>query len=308
MGYKHDYDKILTRLTLILARLNDGESLSVKELSGEFNVSTKTIQRDFNERLRGFHLYQYKKRWQMQDGFSVEKTKSLDEQLVLNIIEKMTEDIGGKFATTSHKLLSKIKNKDFNPIYTKLNIEDISDKFEYIKTIEDAIKNKFELECTYTNEREGLFTANVQPLKIANYEGFWYLVAFRDSYVEKYYLKSIINLKLSKKKFTIDKRIEELLENSINIWFQSDTEPFEVKIYADETATKYFKRRTLPTQSIESLHKNGSMEFSIKITHEMEIIPIIKYWIPHLRVLEPQWLCDIISEELEIYLTKKENT
>ena len=54
MGYKHDYDKILTRLTIILAKLNDGESLSVKELAQEFNVSTKTIQRDFNERLSAF--------------------------------------------------------------------------------------------------------------------------------------------------------------------------------------------------------------------------------------------------------------
>jgi len=51
VGYKHDYDKILTRLTLILSRLNDGEALSVKALAEEFNVSTKTLQRDFNQTL-----------------------------------------------------------------------------------------------------------------------------------------------------------------------------------------------------------------------------------------------------------------
>ena len=38
MAYKHDYDKILTRLIIILARLNDGEALSVKELAEELNV------------------------------------------------------------------------------------------------------------------------------------------------------------------------------------------------------------------------------------------------------------------------------
>jgi predicted DNA-binding transcriptional regulator YafY len=52
MAYKHDYDKILTRLVNILSKLNDGEALSVKELAEEFGVSTKTIQRDFNERLK----------------------------------------------------------------------------------------------------------------------------------------------------------------------------------------------------------------------------------------------------------------
>ncbi|MDQ7060083.1 MAG: WYL domain-containing protein [Sulfurimonas sp.] len=306
MGYKHNYDKILIRLTTILAKLNDGEALSVKELAEEFNVSSKTIQRDFNERLSAFHIYQDKRLWKMQEGFSIEKTKSLEEQLVLEILEKMTESIGGSFARTSHQLLSKIKNEDFNPIYTKLNIEDISDKFDYIGMIEQAIKEKRELECSYKNDREGIFTAFIQPLKIVNYEGFWYLVALRDDYVEKYYLKTISNLKLTDRIFEVSPKIDKMLNDSINIWFQSDVEPFKVKIYADEVATKYFKRRALPTQSIESLHQSGTMEFIVKITHEMEIIPIIKYWIPHLRVLEPAWINDIVDEELEIYLKKKD--
>lgn len=304
MAYKHDYDKILTRLTIILARLNDGEALSVKELAEEFNVSTKTLQRDFNERLSGFHVYQDKRRWKMQDGFRVEKTKSIEEQLVLDIIEKMTESIGGKFATTSHKLLSKIKNEEFNPIYTKLNIEDISDRFDDIQIIEKAIKNKTELACSYKNEREGTFRANIQPLKIVNYEGFWYLVALKDNYVKKYYIKTLSNIKETIITFRVDENIEELLKNSINIWFKADIEPFEVKIYADKIATKYFKRRALPTQTIETLSQDGTMEFIVTITDEMEIIPIIKYWLPHLRVLEPSWISEMINEDLEVYLKK----
>jgi len=302
VGYKHDYDKILTRLTIILARLNDGEALSVKELAQEFNVSTKTLQRDFNERLSAFHIYQDKRLWKMQEGFSLEKTKSLREQLVLDIIEKMTESIGGAFSTTSHKLLSKIKNEDFNPIYTKLNIEDISDKFEDIQVIEKAIKNKTELECAYENEREGVFKTIIQPLKIVNYEGFWYLVALRDNSVKKFYLKALSNIKTTDTIFRVDKNIEKLLENSINIWFKSDVEPFEVKLYADKVATKYFKRRALPTQSLESASQDGTMEFTVTITDEMEIIPLVKYWIPHLRVIEPLWISELIEVDLKVYL------
>ena len=305
MAYKHDYDKILTRLTIILAKLNDGEVLSVKALAEEFNVSTKTIQRDFNERLSGFHIYQDKRKWKMQEGFSIEKTKSLQEQLVLDIIEKMTESIGGKFATTSHKLLSKIKNEDFNPIYTKLNIEDISDRLDDIQLIEKAIKDQTELECSYENEREGIFRANIQPLKIVNYEGFWYLVALRDNRVQKFYIKTISNIQNTSTTFTVEENIEALLENSINIWFKSDVEPFEVKIYADEVATKYFKRRALPTQSIETLSEDGTMEFVVTITDEMEVIPMVKYWLPHLRVLEPSWISEMIDEDLEVYLSKQ---
>lgn len=81
-----------------------------------------------------------------------------------------------------------------------------------------------------------------------------------------------------------------------------DVEPFKVKIYANKVAAKYFSRRPLPTQSIESLGQDGSMEFIVSITNEMEILPIIKYWLPHMRVIEPQWLQDMINEDLLNYL------
>ena len=273
MAYKHDYDKALTRLRVILQRLNDGESLGVKELADEFNVSTRTIQRDFNERLIAHYpIYQENKKWKMQDGFRVEKTKSLEDEIVLDIIEKITEGIGGKFSTKAHNLLSKIKNEDFNPIYTKLNIEDISDRFADIQVLETAIKEKREVHCSYDNEKHKIYTTTIQPLKIVNFEGFWYLVALRDDTLKKYYLKNISNPKLTETTFKADNELETLLNNSISVWFQKDVDPFEVKLFADKSASKFFKRRPLPTQQVESLNIDGTMEFSVKITHEMEII------------------------------------
>ena len=44
------HDKIATRLSLILTKLNNGERLSVEALAKEFNVTVRTIQRDLNER------------------------------------------------------------------------------------------------------------------------------------------------------------------------------------------------------------------------------------------------------------------
>lgn len=306
MAYKHDYDKILTRLSFILSRLNDGEALSVKDLAKEFNTSERTVQRDFNERLVSFPILQEGKKWKMQDGYRVEKTKSLEDEIVLDIIEKITEGIGGKFASKSHKLLSKIKNQDFNPIYAKLNIEDISDKFGEIQVIEGAIKAKKEIECSYDDERHDIFKVTLKPLKIVNFEGFWYLVALQEDVLKKYYLKNISLVKASDAVFSTDAKLENLLDSSISVWFQKDVEPFEVKIYANMIAAKYFQRRPLPTQTIESLHQDGTMEFVVKITHEMEILPIIKYWLPHMRVIEPAWIQEMIDEDLAGYLERKE--
>ena len=48
-GTRHD--RLAVRLSLIISRLMQGESLSIKGLSDEFGVSERTLQRDFHQRL-----------------------------------------------------------------------------------------------------------------------------------------------------------------------------------------------------------------------------------------------------------------
>jgi predicted DNA-binding transcriptional regulator YafY len=304
MAYKHDYDKTLTRLRVILQRLNDGESLGVKELADDFGVSTRTIQRDFNEKLvSSYPIFQENKKWKMQDGFKIEKIRDIDDKIVLDIIEKITDSIGGNFAIKGKKLLNKIKNEEYSPIYTKLNIEDVSDMISDINLLEIAIKNKTTIECSYVYDTDKRYDTTLKPLRIVNYEGFWYLIAIHKDDVKKYYLKEIKNIKLTETVFTVDTKIDNLLANSISIWFNENTEPFTIKLLALKGASKYFTRRPLPTQIISSINSDDdSIEFDIKITHEMEILPIIKYWIPYLKVLEPKWLDDIVKQDLKEYL------
>jgi predicted DNA-binding transcriptional regulator YafY len=214
MPYKHDYDKILTRLVNILSRLNDGEALSVKELAEEFGVSTKTIQRDFNERLISFPIYQDGKKWKMQDGYRIEKTNSIEDSVVLDILEGLVDGSHGVFASKAKKLLSKIKNDEHNPIYTKLDLEDISDKLKEIQLLESAIKSKYTVSCLYEMDRDKK-KLDLKPLKIANYEGFWYLIALdsRNDKLKKYYLKNISKIEVSKESFVCSAKLDETLDS-----------------------------------------------------------------------------------------------
>ena len=45
------HDTLALRLSLILTKLNNGESFTAKELAEEFNVNIRTIQRDIKDRL-----------------------------------------------------------------------------------------------------------------------------------------------------------------------------------------------------------------------------------------------------------------
>lgn len=302
MAYKHDYDKALTRLVSILTKLYNGEELSVKDLADEFNVSTRTIQRDFNERLISFPIYQENKLWKMKDGFKLEKTTSIEEQVILDIMEKLVDQVGVKFSSKAKLLLDKIKNHDYNPIYAKLNMEDVGDKLEIIQKLEIAIKSKLEIRCNYLTNH--LQTLILKPLKIVNFEGYWYLLAIEnDDIIKKYYLKNLSNLKTTQTIFTTDDRIDRILNKVSSIWFDNTKEPFEVKIEVEKEITKYIQRKPIsPSQIFESINEDDSSIIIVKITHEMEIIPIIKYWLPHMRILEPKWIDELIVADLKKYI------
>ncbi|RLA74150.1 MAG: transcriptional regulator [Epsilonproteobacteria bacterium] len=299
MSKKLDYDKTLTRLLVIISRLNDGESLSVKELADEFAVSTRTVQRDFNERLVSlFPIYQDRKVWRMMDGHKIEKTRDNEDTIVLQILEKMTSSIGGRFALRSKAMLDKLKNDDNPPIYAKLNLEDIGDHIDDIALLSQAIKVRQTIVCVYGDKTDRA----IDPLKIVNYEGFWYLVAKKEQKIHKYYLKDISNIRPTKHSFEVSKSIDELLENSISIWFNQDKTPYKVSLKAHKYIAKYFYRRPLPTQQIIKTNEDGSLEFEVSITSDMEISPIVKYWIPYLKVVRPKSIADSIDEDIQEYL------
>ncbi|MBE0490625.1 MAG: WYL domain-containing transcriptional regulator [Sulfurospirillum sp.] len=305
MGYKHDYDKAMTRLVSILKKLYDGESLSVTDLAEEFNTSTRTIQRDFNEKLISFPIVKDGKKWKMQEGFHLEKIASVEDQLVLDMLEKVSESLGSKFHGRAKHLLSKIKNKDTSSIYANLDIEKIDDFLSEINLIEQAILNKAILTCKYKLHSKS-FEIGVKPLKIANFDGFWYLIALdsRNNELKKYHIKSMSNIQVLEKYFTRSKKLDEALENAINIWFTLEVEPFEVVLQMDDNTGKYFQRKPIcKSQRLLSINEEDeSMEFSLKVTHEMEILPTIMQWIPYIKVVEPAWLRDKVVERVKVYL------
>ena len=125
---KHEYDKILTRLTVILQRLYEGETLYVGALAKEFNVGTRTIQRDFNERLIRFPIEKEGRGWRMRDGFRLERDRKPDEAMVLDMLETLAAGIGGGFAALASSLLGRLKNHRVSAIDSKTVIEDILDQ------------------------------------------------------------------------------------------------------------------------------------------------------------------------------------
>ena len=299
---KHDYDKILYRLTSILSRLYQGELLESKDLTDEYSVSLRTIQRDFKERLVSFPIFYENKQWQMEKGFKLDKSLSIKDTITLDILEDFSKSLGDSFHSQSSNILNKLKNRKYSPIFTKLNMEDISDEFESMIAYEEAILSKNSIKIKYSTDKK-VSEVKINPIKIVNFEGLWYLVATdENNKLKSYYLKNATLIKVYKSTFIISEEVENILNNAISIWF-SDNEPFEVIMEIDNHVAKFFQQKPISiTQTILS-HDDTKMTISVMATSDFEIIPIVKSWIPFIKVTSPTRIQDKVKEEASKFLS-----
>ena len=303
MKSKSDYNKTLDRLLIILNYINNNPNgYTSSELASELNVSIRTIQRDLSERLSAFPIYKEARKWRFIKGYDLNNNMSTKDTLILSIIDKFAENIGGDFNKTTKRILSNVTNTNISSIYTKLNIEDISDIAFQVSEIEHTIDKKQVLKCTYRVDNAN-YEVELKPLKIVNYDGYWYLLSLSENIIKKYYLKNISNVQKTNINFDISTNIDQKLDKSLSIWFGNSNQYFKVRLLIRSDIIKYFERLPISkSQKIENIHKNGDVELSLSISHEMEILPIIKKWLPKIDILEPVFLRDKLISDMKEYL------
>ena len=288
----------------ILERLENGEELSIGELAREWNVDPKTIQRDFdklkqlypNKVERGEDKKRYRK--------PLSRRAQNDGDMVLEMLESMVKDMGIDFYKKAHPLLERLQRQIKSPFYTRLDVEDIGSKFDIVMRFEKAIDQKREVNFSYTpyGDKVPKEYTNVQPIKVIVYEGFWYLLAQHGKYTKKFYIKSLHNCEITDTPFKHNANILDRLENSINVWFSASVEPYEVRLWVNKEVSIYFERK--PVAKNQKLYKqrDGSAELVLKVTSDEEIYPILKYWMPTIRVIEPQRIQEKFEGILSGYL------
>ena len=116
-------------------------------------------------------------------------------------------------------------------------MEDISNKLTEFSQIEQAINTNHKIEITYALDDYSYETI-INPYKIVNFEGFWYLIAKRKGNLRRYYLQNIFDVEILEDKFRKSKNIEKLISNAINIWFD-ETDSFEVELLIESSIKKY---------------------------------------------------------------------
>lgn len=91
----HEHDKIAQRLGMLLTRLYSGEKLHLSDLATEYNVTVRTLQRDFNQRLSYLPIEHRSQQYWLDPGFlnhkNDGKVRKLAEQL-WQLVEGVSEN------------------------------------------------------------------------------------------------------------------------------------------------------------------------------------------------------------------------
>ncbi|WP_418186651.1 helix-turn-helix transcriptional regulator [Aliarcobacter lanthieri] len=279
---------------------NNVHGMSITELANNLDVSTKTIQRDLYEVLSNFGAIKTGRVWKIDPNLAKDELNS-NERLILGILDEMAKSAGREFYLKAHSLLSQVTEQLEQSIFTNINSEYLEEKnIALFEQIEKAIKDKSEISFEYEK-----YNYLIKPLKLAFFDGFWYLLAFhiKDDIeiFKKFHLKSIKNIQLLNKQFEIPKIVEDRLRFANSVWFNLDVQ-FSVRLFIDKQIRKYFERKPLKGQTIIGVDKDGSIEIELKISNYMEIIPLILYYIPYIKVIEPQSLADEVKKRVNEYL------
>ena len=293
----------ISAIIFILNKLDCG-TVTTKGLAEELNVSTKSIQRYIREIENAeFPLYNPQKgAYAFAEGFSLQKMLLSDTEAgLLVLLNSFVDSLKNKKIDKSFDIFRKriLSENTDSPFFVKFQTGPKYEMSDKTKNIEQAIKNKQYIEIESVNNKR---TYNLKPIKIAYFEGFWYLIClWHNNKVLKYNINSIAKITLKDKYFEETENITKILKETTTIWFEMKRD-IKVKLSVDKNVSKYFKvKEYFPLQKITKENKDGSLILECKIAKEEEILPTIFHWLPYVKVLEPKWLDDKVRETLKQY-------
>ena len=171
--------------------------------------------------------------------------------------------------------------------------------------LKKAVKNN-EYRTIYMQGKESAPLVNVKCLKMIYSQNNWYIAIE----TEKGKLKLSRIKFISKVAYSTKNNYQKSVLLKYQDYFLNFENPMtlagrekkkailkvspDISKYFEEDMKTYFK-----SQQHVKTHMDGSIEFSIKYTQDLEILPFVKRWIPEIEILSPASLREKLLDELK---------
>ena len=299
MALTGTHDTLVYRLSQMLVKLNQGERLDPAALADEFGVNLRTIQRDLNERFAYLPLTKVDGRYQLEPAFL--------GKLNLQDIERFAGLAGvrGLFPSLSNDFLRDIFDSRMQEALLIKGhcYENLAGKERQFQLLEKAIVGRVLVAIDYQKPDAVKQYPALSPYKLLNVKGIWYLAALDDGKLKTFSFAKIQEVRQLPTTFDWSADVDARLLAEEGIWFGETQHEVILKISPDVAG--YFKRRKLiANQVIEKELADGGLLLSAKVGHLNQVLPIVRYWLPHIRIVSPDSWQQTLEQGMSDYLAK----
>lgn len=292
-----NHDTLVYRLAQMLFKLNQGEKLDPQSLAAEFGVNLRTIQRDLNVRFAYLPLFKTEGRYHLDQAFL--------GKLNIRDIERFASLAGvhGLFPSLSDDFLRDIFDARIQSalLVKGHHYEVLAGKASEFRQLEQAIVARRHIAFDYLKEEGTKPYPKIAAFKLVNNKGIWYLVARHDDKLKTFSFAKIDRLQVLDTQFDADPDIDKKLAEEDGVWLSEENKEIVLKI-ASSVAGYFKRRRLIANQVIEKELEDGGLIVSAKVGHPNQVLPIVRYWIPHIRIISPEGLQGEMELELTTYL------
>lgn len=294
------HDTLVYRLSQILIKLNSGVKLVPSDLALEFGVNLRTIQRDLNVRFAHLPINRIGSAYVLDPAY-LGKLSEADIRRFAEVagVNKLFPSMDTDF------VLGLLRDKGHPSVVVRgHNYEDLGGRRGQFEALEAAIKNHQTIDLTYSKSDTPKQHGSLKPYRLLNSKGIWYLVAVDlEGSIKSFSFTKIQGIELTGQSFTPDPETRNIIESTDGIWFsRSGT---EVILKVSQEVAHYFRRRKIvDNQTILRELDDGALHIKVAVADFRQILPIIRYWIPHITVVSPDNLRAELTLGLQSYLQK----
>ena len=292
-----NHDTLVYRLAQMLVKLNQGEKLDPRSLAEEFGVNLRTIQRDLNVRFAYLPLQKTNGLYHLDPTF-LGKLSTRDVERFACLA-----GVRGLFPSLSDDFLRDIFDTRMQSalLVKGHNYEDLAGKETLFRQLEQSIVARRHVAINYSKDGGSKSYIPLAPFKLMNHKGIWYLAARDGEKLKTFAFSRIESLQILDSHFAPDASINKVLVEEDGIWFGEEKKEIVLKI-AKEVAGYFKRRRLIANQVIEKELEDGGLIVSAKAGHPNQVLPIVRYWIPHIRIISPEGLQTELERELTEYV------
>ncbi|TSD56407.1 WYL domain-containing protein [Variovorax sp. KBS0712] len=282
-------ERLAQRLAHILALLYEGADIDKHQLAQQFGVDVRTIERDLGERLGSIAHRDDQGTWQL--------THSQGRTVPSGRLNDYADLVGTSALFPNPTLDFALEQLRLAPSERALRVltpvsEDSRALRHAFESLQLAIRERHECSFDYKGK-----SRKVRPYKLIHDHGVWYLAGDEEGHVKAFSVAFISGLKVEDAcRFQRSETHTSQIEASRSAWFASSTT--EVLLRVSATAARFFLRRPVFPEQQHRADADGSLIVTTRIHHPLQLLPVVRYWSPHVRILRPASLHDAYIESL----------